>query len=168
MKFDKNTVIGLSLMLLIAVGFSWYSAKTKAEAAANAPQQTEQTAQTASTSAPESPAVVASNDTTPQVAVLNTARYGSLDAAALPAEAAFTVLSNDKIRVKISSKGGMLHSAELLESDYKKYNSNQQVQLWDTAQSKMDIAWKNGSGAVLLSSELNFNSSVSEAMAKDG
>jgi len=168
MKFDKNTVIGLSLMLLIAVGFSWYSAKNKAEAAANAPQQTEQTAQTASTPAPENPAVVASNDTTPQVAVLNTARYGSMDAAALPAEAAFTVLSNDKIRVKISSKGGMLHSAELLEADYKKYNSNQQVQLWDTAQSKMDIAWKNGSGAVLLSSELNFTSSVSEAVAKDG
>ena len=168
MKFDKNTVIGLSLMLLIAVGFSWYSAKNKAEAAANAPQQTEQTAQTAGTPAPENPTVVASNDTTPQVAVLNTARYGSLDAAALPAEASFTVLSNDKIRVKISSKGGMLHSAELLEADYKKYNSNQQVQLWDTAQSKMDIAWKNGSGAVLLSSELNFTSSVSEAVGKDG
>ena len=52
MKFDKNTVIGLSLMLLIAVGFSWYSAKNKAEAAANAPKQTEQTAQNESTPAP--------------------------------------------------------------------------------------------------------------------
>lgn len=168
MKFDKNTVIGLSLMLLIAVGFSWYSAKTKAEAAANAPQPTEQTAQTASTPAPENPTVVASNYTTPQVAVLNTARYGSMDAAALPAEEAFTVLSNDKIKVKISSKGGMLHSAELLEADYKIFNSDKQVQLWDTAQSKMDIAWKNGSGAVLFSSELNFTSSVAKAEAKDG
>jgi YidC/Oxa1 family membrane protein insertase len=168
MKFDKNTVIGLSLMLLIAVGFSWYSAKTKAEAAANAPQPTEQTAQTASTPAPENPTVVASNDTTPQVAVLNTARYGSMDAAALPAEEAFTVLSNDKIKVKISSKGGMLHSAELLEADYRVFNSEKQVQLWDTAQSKMDIAWKNGSGAVLFSSELNFTSSVAKAEAKDG
>ncbi|MFM1771523.1 MAG: hypothetical protein RLZZ71_665 [Bacteroidota bacterium] len=168
MKFDKNTVIGLSLMLLIAVGFSWYSAKTKAEAAANAPQPTEQTAQTASTPAPENPTVVASNDTTPQVAVLNTARYGSMDAAALPAEEAFTVLSNDKIKVKISSKGGMLHSAELLEADYRVFNSDKQVQLWDTAQSKMDIAWKNGSGAVLFSSELNFTSSVAKAEAKDG
>lgn len=168
MKFDKNTVIGLSLMLLIAVGFSWYSAKTKAEAAANAPQPTEQQAQTASTPAPETPAVVASNDTTPQVAVLNTARYGSMDAAALPAEEAFTVLSNDKIKVKISSKGGMLHSAELLEADYRVFNSDKQVQLWDTAQSKMDIAWKNGSGAVLFSSELNFTSSVAKAEAKDG
>lgn len=168
MKFDKNTVIGLSLMLLIAVGFSWYSAKTKAEAAANAPQPTEQPAQTASTPAPENPTVVASNDTTPQVAVLNTARYGSMDAAALPAEEAFTVLSNDKIKVKISSKGGMLHSAELLEADYRVFNSDKQVQLWDTAQSKMDIAWKNGSGAVLFSSELNFTSSVAKAEAKDG
>lgn len=168
MKFDKNTVIGLSLMLLIAVGFSWYSAKTKAEAAANAPQPTEQPAQTASTPAPENPTVVASNDTTPQVAVLNTARYGSMDAAALPAEEAFTVLSNDKIKVKISSKGGMLHSAELLETDYRVFNSDKQVQLWDTAQSKMDIAWKNGSGAVLFSSELNFTSSVAKAEAKDG
>ncbi|MEY3835124.1 MAG: hypothetical protein RI989_552 [Bacteroidota bacterium] len=168
MKFDKNTVIGLSLMLLIAVGFSWYSAKTKAEAAANAPQPTEQPAQTASTPAPENPTVVASNDTTPQVAVLNTARYGSMDAAALPAEEAFTVLSNDMIKVKISSKGGMLHSAELLEADYRVFNSDKQVQLWDTAQSKMDIAWKNGSGAVLFSSELNFTSSVAKAEAKDG
>lgn len=170
MKFDKNTVIGLSLMLLIAVGFSWYSAKTKAEAAANAPQQTEQTAQQSSTPTPENAAVVATTDTSAQaqVAVLNTARYGSLDAAAMPAEETYTVLSNNKIKVKISSKGGLLHSAELLEADYKKYNSDQQVQLWDTAQSKMDIAWKNGSGAVLLSSELNFVASTSNAIAKDG
>jgi len=170
MKFDKNTVIGLSLMLLIAVGFSWYSAKTKAEAAANAPQQTEQTAQQSSTPSPENTAVVATTDTSAQVqvAVLNTARYGSLDAAAMPAEETYTVLSNNKIKVKISSKGGLLHSAELLEADYKKYNSDQQVQLWDTAQSKMDIAWKNGSGAVLLSSELNFVASTSNANATDG
>jgi YidC/Oxa1 family membrane protein insertase len=170
MKFDKNTVIGLSLMLLIAVGFSWYSAKTKAEAAANAPQQTEQTAQQSSTPSPENTAVVATTDTAAQtqVAVLNTARYGSLDAAAMPAEETYTVLSNNKIKVKISSKGGLLHSAELLEADYKKYNSDKQVQLWDTAQSKMDIAWKNGSGAVLLSSELNFVASTSNANATDG
>jgi YidC/Oxa1 family membrane protein insertase len=170
MKFDKNTVIGLSLMLLIAVGFSWYSAKTKAEAAANAPQQTEQTAQQSSTPSPENTAVVATTDTAAQaqVAVLNTARYGSLDAAAMPAKETYTVLSNNKIKVKISSKGGLLHSAELLEADYKKYNSDQQVQLWDTAQSKMDIAWKNGSGAVLLSSELNFVASTSNANATDG
>jgi YidC/Oxa1 family membrane protein insertase len=170
MKFDKNTVIGLSLMLLIAVGFSWYSAKTKAEAAANAPQQTEQTAQQSSTPTPENTAAVATTDTSAQaqVAVLNTARYGSLDAAAMPAEETYTVLSNNKIKVKISSKGGLLHSAELLEADYKKYNSDKQVQLWDTAQSKMDIAWKNGSGAVLLSSELNFVASTSNANAKDG
>jgi YidC/Oxa1 family membrane protein insertase len=70
--------------------------------------------------------------------------------------------------VKISSKGGLLHSAELLEADYRKYNSQQQVQLWDTAQSKMDIAWKNGSGAVLLSSELNFTASTTVANATDG
>lgn len=170
MKFDKNTVIGLSLMLLIAVGFSWYSAKTKEEAMANAPQQTEQTAQQSSTPTPENTAVVATTDTAAQaqVAVLNTARYGSLDAAAKPAEETYTVLSNNKIKVKISSKGGLLHSAELLEADYKKYNSDKQVQLWDTAQSKMDIAWKNGSGAVLLSSELNFVASTSNANATDG
>ena len=168
MKFDKNTVIGLSLMLLIAIGFSWYSAKTRAEAAANAPQTTEQPAQAANTSAPETPAVVASTDTTAQVAALNTARYGSMDAAALPAEETYTVLSNNKVKIKISSKGGMLHSAELLEADYKKFNSDKQVQLWDTAQSQMDIAWKNGSGAVLFSSELNFTSSVAQAEAKDG
>ncbi len=170
MKFDKNTVIGLSLMLLIAVGFSWYSAKTKAEAAANAPQQTEQTSQQSSTPTPENTAVVATTDTAAQaqVATLNTARYGSLDAAAMPAEETFTVLSNNKIKVKISSKGGLLHSAELLEADYKKYNSDKQVQLWDTAQSKMDIAWKNGSGAVLLSSELNFTASTTVANATDG
>lgn len=170
MKFDKNTVIGLSLMLLIAVGFSWYSAKTKAEAAANAPQQTEQAAQQSSTRAPENTAVVSTTDTAAQaqVATLNTARYGSLDAAAMPAEETYTVLSNNKIKVKISSKGGLLHSAELLEADYKKYNSDKQVQLWDTAQSKMDIAWKNGSGAVLLSSELNFTASTTVANATDG
>ena len=170
MKFDKNTVIGLSLMLLIAVGFSWYSAKTKAEAAANAPQQTEQTSQQSSTPTPENTAVVATTDTAAQaqVATLNTARYGSLDAAAMPAEETYTVLSNSKIKVKISSKGGLLHSAELLEADYKKYNSDKQVQLWDTAQSKMDIAWKNGSGAVLLSSELNFTASTTVANATDG
>ena len=115
MKFDKNTVIGLSLMLLIAVGFSWYSAKNKAEAAANAPQPTEQTAQAESTPSPENSAVAASNgiSTPTEVAVLNTARYGSMDAAAMPAQETFTVLSNSKIKVKISSKGGLLHSAEL-------------------------------------------------------
>ena len=170
MKFDKNTVIGLSLMLLIAVGFSWYSAKNKAEAAANAPKQTEQTAQTESTPAPESSNAVTSNGISipTEVAVLNTARYGSMDAAAMPALETYTVLSNNKIRVKISSKGGLLHSAELLEADYKKYDSDKQVQLWDTAQSKMDIAWKNGSGAVLLSSELNFTASATVANATDG
>jgi YidC/Oxa1 family membrane protein insertase len=170
MKFDKNTVIGLSLMLLIAVGFSWYSAKNKAEAAANAPKPAEQATPVAAVPAPESAPVASENVSSeqPQAPTLNTARYGSLDAAALPAEEKFTVLSNDKIKVKISSKGGLLHSAELLEADYKKYNSDQQVQLWDTAQSKMDIVWKNGSGAVLFSSELNFVASAKEANAKDG
>ena len=170
MKFDKNTVIGLSLMLLIAVGFSWYSAKNKAEAAANAPKPAEQATPVAAVPAPESAPVASENVSSeqPQAPTLNTARYGSLDAAALPAEEKFTVLFNDKIKVKISSKGGLLHSAELLEADYKKYNSDQQVQLWDTAQSKMDIVWKNGSGAVLFSSELNFVASAKEANAKDG
>lgn len=170
MKFDKNTVIGLSLMLLIAVGFSWYSAKTKVEAMANAPQQTEQTTQQSDTSAPENAAIVPATNTDGQVqaAELNTARYGSLDAAAMPAEEKHTVLFNNKIKVKISSKGGLLHSAELLEADYKKYNSDQQIQLWDTTQSKMDIAWKNGSGSVLFSSELNFVASTNIANATDG
>jgi len=157
-------------MLLIAVGFSWYSAKNKAEAAANAPKPAEQATPVAAVPAPESAPVASENVSSeqPQAPTLNTARYGSLDAAALPAEEKFTVLFNDKIKVKISSKGGLLHSAELLEADYKKYNSDQQVQLWDTAQSKMDIVWKNGSGAVLFSSELNFVASAKEANAKDG
>ena len=70
--------------------------------------------------------------------------------------------------IKQSENSGDFNPLTLSSVDLEKYKSDKQVQLWDTAQSKMDIAWKNGSGAVLLSSELNFTASTTVANATDG
>lgn len=163
MKLDRNTVIGLLLMALFAFGFTWYMSRKQLKEAENAPAQQEQVAsQPTEQTTPATAAPAVSQDTT---VVLNTNRYGTL-ATAARGEEKFATLSNKHLNVKLSTKGGSFHSAEL--KDFTIYNSDKHVQLWDTTNNVLDLVWKRPSGEVVFSDELFFEPSTYAADASNG
>jgi len=163
MKFDKNTIVGLLLMLLLAFGFSWYSANQAAKEQA-------QTNQTESNSvAPQQPTPTAQVESrtkatdTVQVIGLNSERYASLSQAAAEQRFELATLKNNQISIQISTKGGHLHRAFL--NEFKRYASDKTIELWDTTNTMMNLNWKNSKGETVQSSELYFEPSTTHVDA---
>ncbi len=163
MKFDKNTILGLLFMLLLAFGFSWYSANE----AAKEQEQTQENAN--SNAAPEQQATQSQPTPQPNDNVvtepsgLNTDRYASLAASASKSRFELVTLKNDKVSVQISTKGGHLHRATL--NEFTKYGSDKHIELWDTTNTMMNLNWKNGKGETVQSSELYFEPNATQVDA---
>ncbi|MFM7721696.1 MAG: YidC/Oxa1 family insertase periplasmic-domain containing protein, partial [Bacteroidota bacterium] len=160
MKFDKNTILGLLFMLLLAFGFSWYSANEAAKEqeqtqvnATPSPTPEQQTPQ--SQPAPQPTAAVIN-----EPSGLNTDRYASLATSASQSRFELVSLKNDKISIQISTKGGHLHRATL--NEFNKYASDQHIELWDTTNTMMNLNWKNGKGETVQSSELYFEPNATQ------
>ena len=105
---DKNTITGLVLIALILFGYSYYTSTTNPAVEEN--RKTEQTAAPAAQHTAKSTAVA-----TPAVADSTQA----FAAALTPTKEAPVVLENEKIRVTIQPKGGMVSRVEL--KNYKSY-----------------------------------------------
>lgn len=166
MKFDKNTIIGLLLMLLLAFGFSWYSANKAAKEQelnqqASAANQDTQSVPAAATQTPQPNTSPVINPD--QLVAANTERYASLAPAALAGSPSTVTLKNQKVTVQLQTKGGHIHKAQL--NEFNQYNSENKIQLWDTSNTAMNLNWKNAKGELVQSSELYFEPSVSEADA---
>ena len=103
---DKNTIVGLVLMAAVLIGFSWYNTNQERNLQSN---QSEQTAQQ-------------------QVTAANTAKETTLKATADSTDAFFAatkgqaqdiILKNNKVNVKINTKGAAISEVRL--NEYKSY-----------------------------------------------
>lgn len=144
MKFDKNTAIGFTLMILLLLGFSWYQAneQEKLRQSQQASLDSAAVVAPAPVTVPEpSQAIVPVDSAMSDSAALVMAnqalqaKYGIL-APAAEGNQEFVVLRNSKVKLTLNSKGGLFTSAELLDG-YKNYSSKENIRLWSEAFSSM-------------------------------
>ncbi len=146
MEFNKNSIIGLVLMLALAFGVSWYNAKTAQEeaeqqaiAAANQPKEVKAN----TTNSPSANNAQVTSQAVPSVLPSQaTEKYGVFGAQVF-AQAGQSVLENDKIKVVINHKGASIHDVSLKSAEYKTYWGKKDIQLWDPAQNQMNWVWKD-------------------------
>ena len=144
MEFNKNSIIGLVLMLALAFGVSWYNAKTAQEdaeqqalALANQPKEVKTTSpkpnSTYNEPAQASPSILPTDATE---------KYGVFGAQVFE-KPGQSVLENDKIKVVINHKGANIYGVTLKSEEYKTYWGKKDIQLFDPAQNQMNWIWKD-------------------------
>lgn len=146
---DKNQIIGIVLIIALIFGYQYFFAPEPVEPD---PQEQTQTESGDSTAQPETkpeiitPAPVAELDSATRalLAAQEAARYG-IFSASVTGEEQDVVLENEKVRIVLSTRGGMFKSAELKE--FQGFWSKENIQLWDEQNSSMDLAFSiNGKG----------------------
>jgi len=171
MNLDRNTIIGLLLMLLLGLGFSWYSAMNQEKVAALEAADSLKTAPPArDTISPLVAApVLTAGDSLPadslkalEMARL-TSRFGSLGAAMQGTEE-HVVLENNKIRVVLSTKGGMFEVVTLVDG-YRRYVDSAQIALWDSTQSAIMFKWLTNGKVQINTGDLYFAPSATRVDA---
>jgi YidC/Oxa1 family membrane protein insertase len=139
MRFDKNTAIGFALMILLLLGFSFYqsSVMKQEQEAEQARLDSLAKIEAAQPKMAESTPVVENtaafqplSDSAARVMMEAeiSGKYGSLAAAASGTEKD-VVLENNKVKITLSTKGGLFKMAEL-QDGYKRYNSDENIRLW--------------------------------------
>ena len=128
---DKNTVIGMLLIVLVLVGFSYFNTPTQEQIAAQQqPEQVEKQKAESSQPTPAASIAAASPDTT------------GLFAPAISAKGEVVTLENEKIKVNVNTKGGAVESVWLKEfKSYDDYNAgrNEALCLYNSADASTDI-----------------------------
>ena len=116
MDFDKNTLIGIALIVLIFVGFSTYTTRQEEKWKKEHPQKAEtvkyptgDSAKTVGVDSAKSIAVIKSEDST-----ANVVAFGSFAAFTNGTEQLFTV-ENENCIYTFSNKGGVIKKVELKE-----------------------------------------------------
>jgi YidC/Oxa1 family membrane protein insertase len=175
MKFDKNTAIGFTLMILLLLGFSWYQANEQEKL-----RETQQAAlDSAAAATPAAPGpVVADNSAQTTMAndlTLNDslsqiladqamlAKYGVL-ASAISGENQPVVIHNNKVKLTLNTKGGLFASAELLDG-YKNYATKENIRLWSEAFSTMKLRLQVAGKGEYPSDEFYFEPSAADVDA---
>lgn len=106
---DKNTIVGLVLMAAVIIGFGWYNSNQEAQL--QHASQTEQTSQGKATPnnalSAQKPLTVSQTDST------------DIFYAATKGQPQEVVLKNEKVSVKINTKGGAISEIKL--NEYKSY-----------------------------------------------
>ncbi len=140
---DKNTIIGLVLIAAVLIGFSWYNTNQEKNLQAQQPAQTEQT-QTAKAEAEAS-----------QRALQAQAAVDSTDIfyAATKGEAKEITLHNEKVSVKLSTKGGSISEVRL--NEYKSYKDfeakrNNSLLLYSAKDAGLDMTLDTKDGSMNL------------------
>ena len=157
-------------MILLLLGFSWYQANEQEKIRQEQQAQLDSTAtqQTPPPAAPEQQVAVV--DTTGsdslQQALVNQqqiGKYGIL-AAATEGEPTSVVLRNSKVKLTVSSKGGLFTSAELLDG-YQNYVTKENIRLWSEAYSSMKFKLNVSGKGEFASDEFYFEPSAGEVDA---
>ena len=167
---DKNQIIGIVLMVLLYIGYIWYTTPTEEDrlAAIAAQEQQIEQARLDSIAAVEEAEFQAqlreqpmASDTTSTEALDASLvrRFGGLASAALGEDQTYT-LASDGVTATFSSRGGLLSGAEL--TGYKRYQSEELVRLWKEENSAMTVAFEFNEVA----GELNLNDFHFEAEAQ--
>jgi len=167
---DKNQIIGIVLMVLLYIGYIWYTTPTEEDrlAAIAAQEQQIEQARLDSIAAVEEAEFQAQlrelptgSDTTSTEALDASLvrRFGGLASAALGEDQTYT-LASEGVTATFSSRGGLLSGAEL--TGYKRYQSEGLVRLWKEENSAMTVAFEFNEVA----GELNLNDFHFEAEAQ--
>jgi YidC/Oxa1 family membrane protein insertase len=167
---DKNQIIGIVLMVLLYIGYIWYTTPTEEDrlAAITAQKQQIEQARLDSIDAVEEAEFQAqlreqptASDTTSTEALDASLvrRFGGLASAALGEDQTYT-LASEGVTATFSSRGGLLSGAEL--TGYKRYQSEELVRLWKEENSAMTVAFEFNEVA----GELNLNDFHFEAEAQ--
>ena len=167
---DKNQIIGIVLMVLLYIGYIWYTTPTEEDrlAAIAAQEQQIEQARLDSIAAVEEAEFQAqlreqptASDTTSTEALDASLvrRFGGLASAALGEDQTYT-LASDGVTATFSSRGGLLSGAEL--TGYTRYQSEELVRLWKEENSAMTVAFEFNEVA----GELNLNDFHFEAEAQ--
>ena len=146
---DKNQIIGIVLMVLLYIGYIWYTTPTEEDrlAAIAAQEQQIELARidsVAQVEEEEFQAQLREQTIAPDITSTETLdaslvrRFGGLASAALGEDRTYT-LNSDGVRATFSSRGGLLIDAEL--SGYKRYESEEFVRLWKEENSTMTVAF---------------------------
>ena len=147
---DKNQIIGIVLMVLLYIGYIWYTTPTEEDrlAAIAAQEQQIEQARLDSIAAMEEAEFQAqlreqptASDTTSTEALDASLvrRFGGLASAALGEDQTYT-LASEGVTATFSSRGGLLSGAEL--TGYKRYQSEELVRLWKEENSAMTVAFE--------------------------
>ena len=147
---DKNQIIGIVLMVLLYIGYIWYTTPTEEDrlAAIAAQEQQIEQARLDSIAAVEEAEFQAqlreqptASDTTNMEALDASLirRFGGLASAALGEDQTYT-LASDGVTATFSSRGGLLSGAEL--KGYTRYQSEELVRLWKEENSAMTVAFE--------------------------
>jgi YidC/Oxa1 family membrane protein insertase len=150
MKFDKNTVIGISLMILLVVGFMWYQVPSAEETRARLTQDS--LAQVANLEKAKQAEMLANQQaqqaadpSQPMVAdsAQLASKFGIFSGATSGTEKLVHV-ETDLLDMQFSSRGGMVKSVTLKQQF--NFTDSSTIRLWDESLSKMfvllDIAGK--------------------------
>jgi len=147
---DKNQIIGIVLMVLLYIGYIWYTTPTEEDRLAVIAAQEQQIEQARL----DSIAAVEEAEFQAQLRELPTAsdttstealdaslvrRFGGLASAALGEDQTYT-LASEGVTATFSSRGGLLSGAEL--TGYTRYQSEELVRLWKEENSAMTVAFE--------------------------
>ena len=146
---DKNQIIGIVLMVLLYIGYIWYTTPTEEDRLAAIAAQEQQIEQDRLDSIAAVEELEFQSQLREQPTVSDTAstealdasllrRFGGLASAAIGIDQTYT-LSSDGVTVSFSSRGGLLSGAEL--TGYKRYQSEELVRLWNEENSAMTVAF---------------------------
>ena len=146
---DKNQIIGIVLMVLLYIGYIWYTTPTEEDRLAAIAAQEQQIEQDRLDSIAAVEELEFQAQLREQPTVTDTAstealdasllrRFGGLASAAIGIDQTYT-LSSDGVIVTFSSRGGLLSGAEL--TGYKRYQSEELVRLWKEENSAMTVAF---------------------------
>ncbi|MGA0435134.1 MAG: membrane protein insertase YidC [Flavobacteriales bacterium] len=160
---DKNQIIGIVLMVLLYIGYIWYTAPTEEEMLAAEAAEIELAEQqrldsiasaeeaTFQTQLRQLPEPTDSNQTVDPSLI---ERFGSLATASVGMDAEYTLETEDAA-IRFSNRGGMPVESELKK--FQRYQSDQNIALWDVERSEMNIEFEmQGSNRVINLKDLHF------------
>lgn len=178
MNFDRNTIIGLVLMVLLVIGFSWFTAPSPQEVAEQrrldslARVEIERAQRTADSLNNAQRMLEQSMAAQPQdsaaqarLAAQNNERFGILSNAAR-GEAQDVVVENKKWRLVFTTRGGMLKSATLLDG-HTDYHDHAPIRLWADSLSKMHLQLEVAGKGILGSDAFYFEPSAASIDARE-
>lgn len=139
MNMDRNTIIGFLLMILLVIGFAWFNTPSPEEAAEqlrlDSLARVEQEQKKALEAPPADKATAPVYQSDSAYAQAMNAQFGIL-APATQGEAKYVTIENNKIRMQLSTRGGMIKNVTLVDG-YTRYKDNAAIELWADSLSKM-------------------------------
>jgi YidC/Oxa1 family membrane protein insertase len=170
---DRNQIIGTALIIgLVVVWATLFRTTEEPVQAENSnPAPTEQTENTPADTQNVDPSSLSQTEIpdSARAAMEEFARqneHGVFAPASVGTEELIS-LKNNKLKVELSTKGGMFYSAELTEK-YKSYWDSVNIQLWEPEISTMSIAFDYKGKGTKTTSQFFFTPEVNNAVAAEG